>query len=297
MVRLDRFLTLGVFGPLSSIGFANSQRIPILMYHSISNKVEKDRHPYYHVVTTPEIFDQHMCLLADQGCQVIGLDTAVDLLQRKDGVRQSMLTKPIVITFDDGFLDFYTDAFPALMQHGFTATVFLPTFYITDKDTAINGKSFLSWSKVRELIKAGITFGSHTVSHNYLSNMKRVDVELELRVSKETIEEKTGMPAWAFSYPYAFPEQNKEFVFFLRNALLSCGYSCAVTTSIGTARSGDGAFFLKRIPINASDDSALLRAKLSGGYDWMHNVQYTIKSMRSMLGVPMKKSTVRWPAS
>lgn len=267
------------------------------MYHRIAREFEQNIHPYYRVVTTPEVFSKHMDTLADEGYQVIGLDVAVNMLRRESNARQVVPAKPVVITFDDGFHDFYTDGFPILCRHGFTATVFLPTSFINHKDRKIAGKSFLSWSEVRELNKGGITFGSHSVSHDHLVKMPRTEVELELKQSKETIEEMTGSAVLSFSYPFAFPENNKKFVSFLHDALKYCGYSCAVTTSIGTADSGQDTFFLRRIPVNSDDDSALFQAKLGGQYNWLHDVQYISKSVRDMLGLHRVKSMTNWNSS
>ncbi len=294
MVRLDRLLTLALFRPLAALTGARGTRIPILMYHSISREEEQGTHPYYRVVTTPEVFSQHMTLLADHGYQVVGLDTARMLLRQNNNARQNMPAKPVVITFDDGFDNFYTNAFPILARNGFTATVFLPTAFIDSGCRKTGGRSFLSWSQVKELANCGMTFGSHTMSHGYLLGKTRTDVEEELWQSKETIEEKTGKAVRFFSYPFAFPEHDKRFVAFLRKALQTCGYSCAVTTRIGTAAQGDDLFTLRRIPVNAADDPALLEAKIIGGYDWMHNAQYAAKKVRAMLGLGRRKRPASW---
>ncbi len=292
MLRLDRFVTLNVLAPFAGLA-QNGIHIPILMYHSISREAERSVHPYYRVVTTPEVFSQHMSLLGEEGYEVIGLETALKLLDSSDGSRQVMQVKPVVITFDDGFLDFYANAFPILARYGFTATVFLPSSFIGCNGTSL-GKAFLSWTHVRELIRAGFTFGSHSVSHGDLSVRPHSDVERELRRSKETIEDRSGRPVFAFSYPYAFPEHRKEFLSFLRNALRDCGYSTAVTTSIGTVHEGNDHFFLRRIPVNDADDPALFRAKIAGGYDWMHGMQYAVKSTRALLGLRGRRNVAKW---
>lgn len=293
MFRLDRALTLSFFGPLASLTRTNGPRIPILMYHSISRDIEQEVHPYYRVVTTPEVFAQQMAFLSDEGYQVIGLEAAAKRLRDRSGA-EDLPYKPVVITFDDGFLDFYTNAFPVLSKYGFTASVFLPSSFINAGDKTIMGRPFLSWAQVRELIDAGIAFGSHTVSHNYLIIMKQGEIEEELRISKEAIEEKTGQPVRTFSYPYAFPEHNRDFVTFMKDTLQKLGYVCAVSTSIGTAGAQRDAFFLRRIPVNVHDDAALLKAKMLGGYDWMHSLQYTVKTVRGALGMRRRKSIAKW---
>ncbi|MCD4812025.1 polysaccharide deacetylase family protein [bacterium] len=85
-----------------------------------------------------------------------------------------------VLTFDDGFRDFYTYAYPILKKYSFTATVFLPTGFIGNGQSIFNGKEHLRWDEVREIRFNGIEFGSHTVSHPKLRNLKRKNVENEL---------------------------------------------------------------------------------------------------------------------
>lgn len=294
MIRLDRFLTLSLFEPFTVLTQRKGFQIPILMYHSISHDVEPGIHPYYRTVTSPEVFVQQMALLAEQGYLVIGLDTAMNLLSADSCAHHDVPAKPVVITFDDGFLDFYTHAFPILSEHGFTATVFLPTSYINVEGRTIMGRPFLTWSQVRELGNAGITFGSHSMSHRILGTLARIEIDNELRQSKETIEDRTGKPVYTFSCPFAFPEHDKNLVAYLHFSLMACGYSGAVTTRIGTVSPGDDLYCLKRIPVNAEDDISLFRAKMAGSYDWLHAAQYSAKVVSRMLGMRRRKLLVEW---
>ena len=127
------------------------------MYHSISNDNESNVHPYYRINTSPDIFATHIRFLYENNYKVIGLDQAVKMLKSPDTnffdnrinngnqvtqvTQQTMVPnkpgKPIfvVITFDDGYQDFYTEAFPVLQNYGYTATVFLPTGFIDNRKT------------------------------------------------------------------------------------------------------------------------------------------------------------------
>jgi len=191
-----------------------------------------------------------------------------------------MDTNYVVITFDDGFRDFYTEAFPILQKYVFNATMFLPTAFIDNKRLKFKGKECLSWEEVRELHSKGITFGSHTVNHPKLTLLKKDDIKFEITRSKEKIEHEIGEPIKSFSYPYAFPETDNAFAKYLRSIIEAGGYENGVTTRIGTATKGDDIFFLKRIPVNTFDDIALFKAKLEGGYDWLHKFQYFVKSIK-----------------
>jgi len=193
------------------------------------------------------------------------------------------LLKPVVLTFDDGFRDFYTAAGPVLKQYDFTATVFLPTAYITEKGATFKGIRCLTWSEVRELNQAGFSFGSHTVTHPELYSLDRQAIEQEMKASKETIENNLGEPIKSFSYPYAFPEHDRNFSGFIHETLAAGCYSIGVSTRLGTATAKDNLFALKRIPVNDQDDLKLLQAKLSGDYDWLYWPQAAKKSLKSLL--------------
>ena len=263
-------------------------RLPILMYHSISHDRETG-HPYYWINTSPALFAQHMQYLADHNYQVISLSHAVEMIRGFSPTtkHQPLNTKAVVLTFDDGFEDFYTHAFPVLRRHGFTATVFLPTDYIGNGRPTLRGKAHLTWDRVRELSAAGITFGSHTCSHPQLHDLGPEEITRELSTSKQTIESQLNVSAGqprgvdSFCYPYKFPEHDIQFVSTLSKVLRSVGYDCCLSTRIGTTHSADDLFALRRVPINSADDQALFAAKLSGAYDCMATLQALSKKARS----------------
>jgi peptidoglycan/xylan/chitin deacetylase (PgdA/CDA1 family) len=185
--------------------------------------------------------------------------------------------KVVVLTFDDGYLDFYTQAYPILNRYGFSATVFLPTAYIGESPRSFKGTGCLTWDQVRELKRVGIHFGSHTVTHPQLRTLSAEVVRDEIQRSKETIEEKLGSPVGTFAYPYALPETDRSFRAGLRGILEEAGYQAGVSTIIGTADRAGDRFFMKRLPANSADDRRLFEAKLSGAYDWLHALQYAWK--------------------
>jgi peptidoglycan/xylan/chitin deacetylase (PgdA/CDA1 family) len=253
--RLDRFLTLYLFRHITKKQTsADDKRIPILMYHSISDEKEKS-HPYYHVNTSPAVFDAHMSYLHEKNYSVINLQD----LKKSFDARDS--TKCVVLTFDDGFYDFFTNAFSILKKYNFSATVFLPTGFIHNERLSFKGKECMTWNEVRHVQSKGINFGSHTVTHLQLNNLSTKEIENEIKLSKNKIEDETGIMVESFSYPYAFPE-NKEFGITLRTLLKKCGYTNGVTTKIGTANNGDDTFFQPRLPVNTADDILFFEAKL-----------------------------------
>jgi peptidoglycan/xylan/chitin deacetylase (PgdA/CDA1 family) len=254
------------------------------MYHSISRDLDNNLHPYYRTVTTPEAFEKQMDFLNQSGYQVMTLSEAVCLLQdcpSSETVNPpNSLCRPVVITFDDGFSDFYSTAFPILDRFGFKATVFLTSGLINK--TFITGRKCLKTQEIKELAEKGIEFGSHTFSHPQLKGLSTNKIVHELADSKKIIEDIIGSPVSLFSYPYGFPEEDPIFTKMLSMLLADEGYSVGVTTIIGIAKTKDNQLFLKRLPINDCDDMLLFQAKLEGAYDWLHTVQLTYKKIGAM---------------
>ena len=243
------------------------------MYHSISRKDEGKRHAYYRTCADAAVFTDQLQFLHDHGYQPIGVCEAV---QWMEGVTQGT-ERPVVLTFDDGYENFYTTAFPILYRFGYPATVFLPTGYIGETARYFKQTKCLTWGQVRELRDAGIEFGSHTVTHPQLKTLNIEQVEFEIRRSKDTIEERLGCPVRSFSYPYSFPETDRIFRERLRAILEGAGFENGVSTILGTASISSDRFFLERLPVSSADDLRFFRAKLAGGYDWLHGLQYAYK--------------------
>jgi peptidoglycan/xylan/chitin deacetylase (PgdA/CDA1 family) len=289
LVRLDRFITLNLVQPLRRASLDGRQfRLPILMYHSISQDLEENIAPYYRTVTSPDVFRQHMELLRSEGYQTVTLSTGVEMLKSSMGVptveriakTNAACDKPIVLTFDDGFRDFYTTAFPILQRYGLSATVFLPTAFIGEEPRQFKSRNCMTWDEIRELHDMGIKFGSHTMTHPRLVDLDWVEIEKELRDSKSEIERRLSTPIRTFAYPYAFPQADTLFVGRLSRLLGHCGYECCVTTKVERARAIEYPFVLPRLPVNSWDDSQLLQAKLMGAYDWVGVPQDFVKYCR-----------------
>jgi peptidoglycan/xylan/chitin deacetylase (PgdA/CDA1 family) len=252
-----------------------NSRIPILMYHSICDELG-GRHPYYETNTSPRVFEQQMRYLHENGYSPLSLDGAIDWLQSPRSGQ-----KPVVITFDDGYRDFYTAAYPVLGKYGLTATMFVVSGFIGDQAIQFKGRNCLTWKEVKVLRSNGIQIGSHTVTHAELEFQETARIDDEIGRSKQNIEDRIGEPVKSFSYPYAFPESNRALIAFLARTLKKHGYENGVSTIVGTAGQEADSFFLPRLPVNSWDDLRFFRTKLEGGYDWLHVPQRVYKAVRS----------------
>jgi peptidoglycan/xylan/chitin deacetylase (PgdA/CDA1 family) len=247
------------------------------MYHGIQPAVRAD-HPYFETNISPALFARHMELLSNEGYTTVTLREANEALLTGRDIR-----KWVVLTFDDGYRDFYTEAFPVLSKYGLKATVFVVPGLTGEQRIGRDGKEFMTWGEIREVHSYGTQIGSHTMTHPTLHSMRPSQIGEELHESKALLEDKLGVAVRSFAYPFAFPEQDRPFVRTMKELLQLNSYRDGVCTIIGTAQRGHDPLFLPRLPVNAYDDLPLLEAKLNGSYDWLHALQYLRKRMKAVV--------------
>src|SRR3972149_4438931 len=203
---------------------------PILSYHHIARRWPQNS--YY---VSPEIFDEERAWLKVNGYRVISFDDFY-LAARGQG---TLPPKPVVLTFDDGNRDQYTNAFPILKKYGLTAT-----FFIIVKGV---GRGGITWEELKELIEAGNIVGSHTINHPNLSKMSPLQLKYELEESKKILEENLGTKINYLNYPGgAFSQRVLE-------AARDAGYLAAVTTRHRVEqeiKNNDSFFTLPRVHVD-----------------------------------------------
>ena len=184
--------------------------IPVLMYHHVGTKTGA-------LYVRPDIFAAQMAYLQQKGYSTVGLDDVVDSLISS----KPLPAKPVVITFDDGYRDVYTNAFPVLKEKNMRATTFLIT-------QLIGGGEYLTWDQVREMVGPG-TFivGDHTLSHKAVTALAEAELTDQIVAAKNIIQQETGKPVTVFAYPYGSFDSAAEKV------LGDNGFVAAVTTHYG----------------------------------------------------------------
>lgn len=172
-------------------------KLPILTYHSID-------HSGSVLSVTPQKFLSHMIILANAGYQIVSLHEVASCLQSQ----KPFPTKTAALTFDDGFKNFYEEAFPILKKFGFPATVFLVAGWCGKKNSwpgqhkTIPSFDLLDWKDIKEMAGQGIEFGSHTMNHPNLSQISSGEAEQEIAQSQKTIQEAIRGDVTFFAYPY-----------------------------------------------------------------------------------------------
>jgi peptidoglycan/xylan/chitin deacetylase (PgdA/CDA1 family) len=227
------------------------------MYHSIGTPTQKENQRYS---CAPERFDTHLAFIRSRNQDVVGLDVLKECLRTgREPKRDS-----IVITFDDGFLDNYTNALPILERYEYPATVFVTVGFIGNehngaKRKTFMGKEMLTWPKIVEMQQRRITFGAHTVNHPRLPEIPSSEAEAEIESSKHLIEERLGAEIDYFAYPYGlYDEKTKNFV-------KKAGYKLACSTRSGFNNVNTDAYALRRIEVYGTDPVWKLSQKITFG--------------------------------
>jgi peptidoglycan/xylan/chitin deacetylase (PgdA/CDA1 family) len=242
---------------ISVIAWLNRKRVPILCYHSVTDGAEAVQ-PDPHKQHIPlHLFLQHLDYL-NKKHNVVSLPE----FQKARRERRALPDYSVVLTFDDGFEDFYKVVAPHLGRRKLPATVFVITERAGDSFVS-NGESFLSWAEIRELASSGIDIGSHTCSHPYLPDLSVLDVTKELSESQAAIRSQLDQGQVSLSYPYGQVSES------ISRLAKSIGYSCAIASDAGPNDQSANLYELSRTVIASDDDIATFSARVSGLTWWI----------------------------
>jgi peptidoglycan/xylan/chitin deacetylase (PgdA/CDA1 family) len=237
----------------------NRKRVIILCYHGVTERSRRHASDRAGLHIRADRFEAQLDYLR-RHYNVISL---ADFLESRENKVQ-LPDYSVVLTFDDGYRNFLTTALPRLIARNLPVSVFLITDRIASENQSHNGwsesddETFLSWNEVKELQKHGVEFGSHTCSHQKLSEIARLEAERELRVSHQTIAAHLSQARMPFAFPYgAYSEAVIEMT-------RELPYTCALTTDAGTNTPVTDPFVLRRNLIGDDDDEALFAARVSG---------------------------------
>jgi len=167
----------------------------ILTYHSLSDGDSP-------LQISPSLFTEQMEWL-HANVRVAPLGEVVSALTD----RKPLPERTVVLTFDDGFSDFYSSAAPVLRRLKFPATIFIPTGYCgrtnqwPTQARWVKPQSLLDWQQVADLAKEGFDFGAHSINHATLTDLPIEESEREIAGSKAELEERTARPVEFFAYP------------------------------------------------------------------------------------------------
>ena len=201
---------------------------PILIYHSIRPYIDSDTTSARRYIATPEQLEAELAYLKENDYASIGFDELVDHIDNGS----PLPAKPIILSFDDDWESQYRYGLPLLEKYGFKAT-----FYIWV--SAVGKKNHMTWNEIRELTKAGMTLGCHSVTHPYLTLIKGDEtLQHEILGAKQIIEAQTGVSVTSFAYPFGQYDER------VVAAVRAAGFTSARSTWPGVVHSKEGLFSL-----------------------------------------------------
>jgi peptidoglycan/xylan/chitin deacetylase (PgdA/CDA1 family) len=208
--------------------------LPILMYHRIGPLTPSLPAITKSLTVTPADFQAEVEWLSAHGYHAVSQLQAFEALE----YGKPLPSKPVMITFDDGYRDVLWHAAPVLHRLHMPATAYIITDRVDGPDP-----SFLTWPELVRLEKLGFTIGSHTVHHLDLTSLSAADALSELADSKRTLEQHLGHPIQFFAYPAG--RENPSVV----ALALKAGYVLAVTTQPGSTQSAQDPLTLHRYEV------------------------------------------------
>lgn len=204
----------------------DDEKVLVLNYHMVNRM-------FISLAIDPEDFDWQMKYLVDHGYHTISPEELYAFLEGKG----TLPDRPVLITFDDGYVDNYTNAYPILKKYNLKATIFIVTGFVSER------KGYLTWDQLREMEQHGITAQSHTVTHAPLPELSDERIREELVVSKQQAEAELGHPIEFIAYPTGVHDLH------IVGIAKEAGYKGGFTVKYGNVDRSSNVYAMERVPV------------------------------------------------
>ena len=207
-------------------------KIPIIMFHYVEYVKDVNDKTRKSLNINPDVFETQLKMLQSNNFTTYYVKDMPAILNESLLVEAS---KSAVLTFDDGYEDFYTEAFPLLKKYDMKATLYV----IND---LIGTKGYVTLKQLKEIVESKyVEIGAHTLDHAYLKGMSKQSATRQIQQSKQGLEKLLGIDVKTFAYPFgAFDEQAIELV-------KQASFSAAVSVIPGNVHTKNELFYLYRI--------------------------------------------------
>lgn len=230
--------------------------VPILTYHSVADEGAPELTPWR---ISPAAFQEQLRYLRNHGYHSI----SVAEWERALAMGAKIPGRPVLITFDDGYRDFYANAAPLLETAGFRAINFVVTGMVggtTDWDRDLSSwppLALMDWDELRDLRRRGFEIGSHTTAHLNLLNLDDEEIVRDCIEARATLERELGCDVTSIAFPWGYNDLR------VRAALRHGGYRSAFAVSGGCSTLTDDPMHLPRIEIHGDDDIETFARRLA----------------------------------
>lgn len=212
-------------------------RIPILMYHYVSELPPNADAIRRGLTVEPALFEAQLQYLRDRGYQTVFLRDIIETLD----TGKPLPEKPIVLTFDDGYKDAYTIVFPLLQEYGFVGE-----FFVLSTPPHYEAPAYMTWAEMREMAEAGMSIQGHGRDHYDLRNRSVDFLVYQILGIKEAVEAHTERQVTFFCYPSGHYDAQ------VIKVVASAGYWGAVTTEWGVSLRLDNRYTWPRLRVHGT---------------------------------------------
>lgn len=250
--------------------------LPILMYHYIRTPPSiKSDWLGYKLSVSPADFTTQMDWLSRHGYHPIDFNN----VRAYFAGRQALPANPVVITFDDGYADLYTTAYPILAERGFKAVAYIVSGFV-------GRPLYVTAPQVVQMDNNGIEIASHTVDHADLARSSNASVVRELVDSKRWLEHLLGHPVVDFAYPSGM--FNGQVV----ADVMQAGYDTAVTTMSSVDHSLADRYVWARVRVGGGESMADFATSLGSPMPSTNVMAVDIETLESTLP-PLARPTLQ----
>ena len=252
---------------------------PILIYHRICRDDESFRCEF---VVTTSVFREQMKYLARRNYYTPRLSEVLAW----NGQAPRTEKAPVVLTFDDGYLDNFENALPILQEFGFTGAV----FPVLDPDRRTSWwddlpalrAALMSPQQIRAMEHAGMEFGSHSLSHRSLPQLTDSELAEELTRSREVLGSIVERPLAVLAYPYGDANER------VKRAVQRAGYSAALAVNSGPLAIETDRYEIRRVRVTNRASEAYMKFKLSGAEQRYRWLKWKVRQALRFSGLPGK---------
>jgi peptidoglycan/xylan/chitin deacetylase (PgdA/CDA1 family) len=215
----------------------STAKVPILLYHSVSNSPSDASAPF---TVTPEDFERHLDAIVERGLHCM---TVSDYLDARNAGTLPTDKQVVLITFDDGYLDFVETCLPLLAARNLPSTMYITTGWMSDTSSRQAGPAdpMMAFAQLADLESANVEIGAHSHAHHQMDTLSAKHSYDELTRSKFLLEDKLGHGIRSFAYPHGYNSHR------IRKQVLQAGYDSATAVRNALSPQSDNPLRLARL--------------------------------------------------